>query len=401
MPVVSVRTACDEGRTTVTLAQAPLASSMAPGTTWEIPVCLKRAVGGKPQAAACELLSGATSAARLDGCSSWVFANANGLGYYRTAYEPETLTALGTALHEGGLTPVEQSSLVADVWALVRLNRQDISDFLTLTRQLAGGPPTPALADAAGDIDAISTRVVDAPARPSFERWVRDTFTPIASRLGPDPTAADSDESRAIRSAVLYTLGYAGRDPGTLAQARRAVERHLADGSALPPSLVSTDLQLAAMTGDAALYDRYMERLKGAGRSDQAQYRAALSYFTDPALAGRTFQYALSPEVRSQDVATLVGGLLARPWSARAAWEDVKRHWDELGRTLDIFQGLQAVVGSLGGFCDQPMRDDIEQFFREHPVPGIDRTLRRTLESVDRCVQMRTRQGQSLSAAVR
>jgi hypothetical protein len=177
------------------------------------------------------LLSSASQKVRLDGCSSWVFANVDSRGYYRTSYGPEGLKALSAAVRNSQLTPVEQTSLLEDVWALVRFNEEHIAGFLSLARDVVTAPLSPALLSATARINFISDRLVSDAQRPAFERWVRQTLAPLAQRLGWSATRQENEDRRSIRSAVLYTLGSAGRDPDVLREARRRVELHLASAA--------------------------------------------------------------------------------------------------------------------------------------------------------------------------
>ena len=396
MPLVGVKTSCAGDKTQVELTQKPISEAVPASTTWQIPVCFKRAQNGKAEPGACEVLSKPAQTLSLNGCSGWLFANANSLGYYRTSYDPKDLEALGGALHTGGLTPLEQTSLLEDVWALVRLNEQSIAGFLSLSDQLFKARLTPSISTATEHINYISDHLIDAPQRPAFERWVRDTLSPLADRLGYAPAPRDSDERRAIRSNVLYTLGYAGRDPNVLKEARRRVDMQLGSAGAIDPSLATTFLDLAALNGDASLYDKYLARMGRSNRGPQFQYREALSYFADPALQKRTLNLASSSEIRSQDMPRMIGGLLRRPPSSQNAWQYVKDNWDSLEKSLGVFQGLPSIVSATGSFCDQPARDDLQRFFDAHRVRGIDREVKRALETVDRCIQTKTQQGGNL-----
>jgi len=400
MPLVSVKTSCVNGKTQLSLAQAPISTAVPPSTTWQIPVCIKRARGSKVDAAMCDVLAKPEQTLALDGCSTWVFANADSRGYYRTAYDSQNLAALGSALQGSELSAIEQSTLVEDLWALVRLNQQNIADFLSLSRQMAAAQPGPALTSALTRINYISDHLIDQPQRPAFERWVRDTLKPLADKLGFAPIAQESDERRAIRSSILYALGYSGRDTAVLTEARRSVDMQFANAGAIDPSLSATYLDLAAIGGDEALYEKYMAQMRRAAQGRQSAYRAALTYFTDPALTTRTLEFAMSSEVRAQDRPGLIAGLVTRPASSRDAWESVKANWDELQRT-GVFQGLPAIVNSTASFCDQPLRDDVRHFFEAHPASALARNIRQSLETIDRCIRTRSQQGPNLIAYLR
>jgi aminopeptidase N len=396
MPLISVTTSCTAGKTHVSLTQKPISTAAPASTTWQVPVCLKRSRNGKTEPAMCEVLSKASGTVTLDGCSNWVFANANSLGYYRTEYGPADLSALDAAFQSSALTPVEQASLIEDVWALVRLNHQNIADFLTLSASIAAAPLNPSVTRALDRIDYISDHFIDPPERPAFERWVRQAVKPIADKLGTQPTPQESEDRRAIRSSALYTLGYAGRDPDILKEARRSVDMQLGNAAEMDPSLSPTYLQLAALTGGEELYDKLIDRMKRASQGRQYQYRNALTYFTDPALQKRTLEFALSPEIRAQDLPGVISGLIARPSSSHEAWEFVKANWDALQKT-GVFQGLPTIVNATANFCDQPTRDDVQRFIQSHSMRGIQRQSGQALETIDRCIATREQQKNNLS----
>jgi aminopeptidase N len=397
MPLVSVSTACDGGHTELSVSQRPISNAVPASTTWEIPVCYRRARNGKVEPAACSLLSDQSVNVRLDGCSTWVFANADSRGYYRTSYRTETLKALSAAVRTNQLTPVEQLSLLEDMWALVRLNEENIAGFLSLAGDLAMAEVSPALVSATNHMNFIADQLITEAQRPAFDGWVRQTLRPLAEKIGWNPGAREDENRRTIRSAVLYTLGYAGRDPEVLREARRRVDLHLA-GTSINPSLFETALRLAAINGDAQLYDRYVAATRGQNpRAQQVAFRDALAYFSDPSLRQRTLEYATSSDVRSQDAPDIIGALMRRPVAAAATWAHVKNNWALIERTLGVFQGLTQIVGATQSFCDPAARDDVARFFESRRIRGTERAARQALETIDRCIATREQQSKNLT----
>ena len=402
LPLISVTRACSGGRTQVTLTQQRFELDRQPSegqlaAAWQVPICFKRpsGSGGQPETA-CQVLTQPTQTMTLNGCSPWVLANAEGLGYFRTAYDREALKAIGTALSSGALTPVEQISVVEDAWALVRLGQESIGGFLALSEDLLRGPLSPALQTVATRLDSIADDLVDEPERASFQTWVRQLLEPVAGKLGWNAAPDEGEDRHAARAAVLYTLGYAGRDPDTLREARRRVDQYLSDGTPLDPNLMGTLVSLAAIGGDAQLYERFMTRsTKALHPGEQYRFRNALAFFTDPALVKRTLEYAMSSDIRSQDAPSFIAALLQNALSRRPAWEQVKTNWSALER-FGVFQGLPVIVRATGAFCDQKSRADLRQFFDSHAVAGVDRTLRQALESIDNCLAFKTQQGPRL-----
>ena len=157
---------------------------------------------------------------------------------------------------------------------------------------------------------------------------------------------------------------------------------------------------MAAVGGDAALYEQYLAQLKNAGAQPEQYYRYfnALSWFSDPALVKRTLDFAISSEVRSQDASTLIGSLLVHPWSSDLAWEFTKERWPALLKKLNIFQAIPDLVGSFGAFCSVSRANDVKEFLAKNSVPAVARAAQQAVERIDNCVALDMRQSKPFAA---
>jgi aminopeptidase N len=152
-------------------------------------------------------------------------------------------------------------------------------------------------------------------------------------------------------------------------------------------------VNVASSHGDARLFDALSAAAESA-TSPEVHYRYlnALGNFTDPALVERGLQYALSTKMRSQDTVTYLAHFLGNLAINSRAWAFVKAHWQVLEPKVTIFGGDTNLVSSLSSFCDAAARDDIKAFFAAHPLPAAVRTLDQTLERIDNCIEVRSRQ---------
>jgi aminopeptidase N/puromycin-sensitive aminopeptidase len=184
------------------------------------------------------------------------------------------------------------------------------------------------------------------------------------------------------------------------ARARDLAAQYLENARSLPATLAPTVLHVAAAAGDRALYDRYLAQLGTLSAQPELYYRllGSLSFFRDPALVRRTLDYALSSAVRTQDTGTLIGALIARPWSQEMAWEFVSSNWKTIASRLGEFQGIPAIVESLGAFCSPARAAEIRAFFERNPIPSSQRAARQAVERIDNCVALKARQQQPLTA---
>jgi aminopeptidase N len=300
----------------------------------------------------------------------------------------------------GQLTPVEQTTLLEDVWTLVYRGEESIGEFLSLSHQLVDGELSPAISTALSRMNYISERLVDEPLRPAFERWVRGTVRPLMDRLGWTPKPGEGDGIQSLRSSVIFTMGSAGRDAAVLREAQRLARLHVTGVTRLDASIAETALQLAAIDGNAALYDLYLARMVDAATSpaEQRHYLGALSFFSDAELQNRTLAYTISSNIRTQDAPTLIRRMMQRPSASATTWQHVKNNWDSIERSFGIFQGLPTVVGSIQHLCDVDAKNDVNRFFGEHRVAGTERALQQSLESIERCAATKSAQAPNLAA---
>jgi aminopeptidase N len=400
VPVVKVDTQCQGSATRVilhqerfvTLGGAPLSAS----PLWSVPVCFKTSGAGSQQ---CSLLERRDQTASLPACSADVFGNANGRGYYFSEYPAEKVLAIARTARSS-LAPAERLTLLGDEWWMTRAGRHDIGVYFDIASVLASDE-APSVIEQIGRSLASAHDAIVLPADAQrFEEWVRRRFGPELMTLGVAGSASDSDDRQTRRATLLALVGVTGNSPDVQRQARDLALTYVADQMSVPPTLASTVLNVAAYGGDAMLYDLYMAQLPTLTGKPEEYYRFfnALSSFRDPALVQRTLQFALSPDVRTQDTATLIAGLLSRTSSQDAAWTFVKEHWDTLTKTLGVFQGVPRIAGAVGAFCTREKRAEVERFFKEHPVTAAERTLRQAFERIDSCVALKERQAPAASS---
>ncbi|MDA1184782.1 MAG: M1 family aminopeptidase [Acidobacteria bacterium] len=397
VPVVSVRTQCTDSQADIALSQERFVESLVPsspgGQTWTVPVCLS----SPDDDTRCQVLDVRQQTRSASACGP-TFANADARGYYLTEYAPDAVPALGR--ESASASPVERLSLLGDEWWMVRAGRHEIGVYLDLAAALADDETTAVTDAIASRLAFAGTYLVDAAQHASYQEWIRSRFGPSLDALELPGRLDDTDERQSRRAALLGLIGGTGNDAQLQRRARELATGYLADPSSLPGTLVSTVLRVAAAGGDAEFYDAYLAKLDGLAANPEEYYRffAALASFGDPALVQRTLEFAVSPDVRSQDTATLIGGLLGRPASRDAAWAFVQDEWPTLTQRLGTFQGIPGIIRALGSFCSTEAAAQVAEFFRHNAVASAERTLRQALERMDNCAALVARQSSALTS---
>lgn len=397
-PLVSVRTSCQGDNTEVSVSQQRYfadAGKLAAGSQeiWQIPLHLRPA-GSKE--ASYRLLTARRQTFELPGCVPWVYANAGGRGYFRADYDPGTLAKMAADL-ETAFSPEERIHFLGDAWAMMRVGRLSIGDYLATLEKMRAERSRAVVGVMIGHIPGIHDTIVAAADRPAFEDWVRHFLRPIANDLGETPAPGESDDRRGLRSDIFGTLATYGRDPQLVQKSRTLVDSYMKDPSSVDAALAANALGVAALNGGVSLYDSYLEHMKTAKTPEEYySYLGALGLFPDASLTKRTFAFVLSPAVKNQDLFYLTGAL-ANYETQAAAWELFKTNFKALLEKGGPALGT-GITQLAGVFCDEKLRDDSQEFFASQNLPGTERVLQNGRDFVDACIQLRSLQQANLGA---
>ena len=396
VPLVDPSVQCETNRGSIAISQDRESSTSSNNAgsqqsgSWTIPVCVKTAT----QPSACTVVASAPTTVRVDSCPTWVMANAGGRGYYRVVYSPEMIRSLAHDVNT--LAATERIALLSDEWALVRVGRHEIGTFMDLAEGFRNERTPEVLNTLLERLAVIHETLTTDASRSKYRAWVASLLRPAMTEIGWTPHAKESEPPRDL---VVSALGEIARDPDTIQTARRMVLAHLdSTDQSIDPTLLNALVRVAAIGGDAALYDRYLARSKHASDPEEHyRYLYALADFSDPALVRRTMDYIVGPEVRSQDTTIFLARLFTNPDTRGLAWELLRARWDDLQKKAGQVFGSPLLVSSLGQFCDTKTRSEIEQFFATHKVAEAERTLQQALERISSCAELAAAQSPKLS----
>jgi len=286
----------------------------------------------------------------------------------------------------------------ADIWASVRVGREPVGDYLAFAQGLQSDRNRAVVEDALGRLNYIGQYLVSENDRDSYRAWLRQYLSPAMKDVGYEPKPGESDEQRTLRSRLFNALGYDARDPEALAEARKIADKALADPASVDHELAGTALGLAALNGDSGFYDRLMAALKNPKSPEEYYtYLFTLPQFNDQKLLQRTLEFAITPDVRSQDALGVITSVMANPAGQQLAWDFVRQHWSDVEKAGGPFASAQ-VVGATAVFCDAGLRDQVTEFFSAHKIAAAERTYKQSIERINICVDLKSQQEPQLAS---
>jgi aminopeptidase N len=378
---------------------SPLADRL---PAWTLPICIKAAT-----TPICRVLNSGYPALPIpmDVRLPVFYANAGAQGYYRTRYTPAQLAAI-TANVETALTPEERISLLGDRWALTRSGQGNVADFLNLVLAVKQDTSSNVVESALQKTNTILRQIADAQTDKAdhdrLEAVLRTAFSPAYTALG-KPSSKDSAKNSIDKQelrALLFRQLASSKNPAMLAEAHAIADRIYTRGAkqdtSLDPAFQNAAIAIAATNGDAALYDKVLTASQTLTNPEQqSQALFSLAAFQYPALVTRTLDYTVSGAVRNQDSWILLVSLLSNPETRTQAWDYIRTHWEKVHAQFTTNSGVR-VVAATGSFCTAQQRDEVSTFFADHPVDASARTLSKSIDSINDCIQLRTAQQPSL-----
>ncbi len=358
---------------------------------WTLPVCQKSSSGP-----VCTLLPRDVVAVNPVAGAPFFFPDAGDKGYFRVAYTPEQLRSI-TAQVETGLTVPERVGFLGDRWALTRAGMEKVGTFLDLAFAVKSDPNPFILGTALDDISTVRTRIATAEEKTQLNailrRQLNQVWANYAKPAGPD----EPYEHQQIRAQLFQALG-AADDPAAIAESKTIVNELLSGKKLDDDGLVDASVVLAAANGDQEFYDRLkLVSQKATDPGLQTESLETLAEFRRPELVTSTLEYATSGQVRNQDSWVLIAIELSQTQTRDVAWPWVQAHWGAVKAQLTTGSGSQ-FVSSLGSFCTVEGRDQVQSFFKVHPVEAADRALTKALDSIDDCIRLRKTQEPNLRA---
>ena len=327
----------------------------------------------------------------MDAGLPMLYINAGGKGYYRTAYTPAQYKAI-VAKAESALTPPEKIGLLGDRWALVRSGQGMVGDYLDLVLALKQDPNAAVLDTAHQQMQRIDSDIATDEDRAAFAAVLRRQFGPVYASLG-TPAKGESYDRQQLRGVLFELLG-AAHDPAVEAEAQQLTARAFAvenkKDKTLDATLADAAVLVSASSGDAALYDKVLAVSRNSGDpGEKTEALRTLARFRDPALVKRTLDYTVSGEVRNQDSWIVLSALLRNRETRDQTWEYMRTNWNKVQAQLTVSSGA-SVVAATGSFCTGRQRDEVVDFFATHKVEASERTLAKTVDSINDCVQLRS-----------
>ena len=378
VPLVVVEASCTGDTQRITLRQErfTIHDPDPKAEHWQVPVVLGTVRAGTSE----KLLLDGSAEIALGQCGEAVKVNLGDVGYYRVQYDGAMAAALANAI--GEMLPADRVDLLADTWALVEASRARPAVFLDLVDRLGGDDSRLVWDQVMRAFSRMDHLEWGRPGRDAFHAYARSVLRPVFDRLGFDAVAGEPQDRAILRPRLISMLGSFG-DEAILAEANRRFAAYLKDPASLPPDLRGTVTHLVGLNADRATYDTLLGLArKTTDTNERVRYYSAAASALEPALAQETLAIALTDELPSTLVGTLISTVASSGEHRYLVWAFVKANFSALAQKQGPSFRNTFASNLMTNFTDAAHAAELAGFEPVHETSGGRRVAERSEERI-------------------
>ena len=313
----------------------------------------------------------------------WVKVNPGTIGFYRTHYSPEALSLFLPAVKDRALPRVDRLGLLDDLFAMVQAGHASTVEVLQLMQAFQHEDNFTVWCSIDNSLTKIETLISHLDFQESFKTFERNLMRDIANKLGWDPNPAESHCDNLLRSSILARMASLN-DKDTIEEAKRRFALHISHTTTLPADLRIPVYRAVLSVGGAETYQTMLRLYREAElHEEKDRILRSLGEIKDEGLLAEVLEFAISDEVRAQDAVCPIMSVSMSYKGRLLAWEFFKKHWQTF---RDRYEGgflmSRLVKVIVEDFVTEEQAQDVENFFKEHQMPGTERTVQQSLETI-------------------
>jgi tricorn protease interacting factor F2/3 len=316
----------------------------------------------------------------IDSSEEWFKVNSGQKGFYRVRYPSSDMDMLKSMVDKKILSNSDRWGLHADSFALCVSGGIGLKSYLDFASAYFGETDYLVAMEAASSLYSVYHTCHGERFSEEVRQIARRYFHSLFDRLGWDPKKGERPNDAILRGFVIGALGKLG-DQEVVEEAKRRFALYLKKPDTLSPNLRSPVFNLVAWSG-AATQEKFKELYRKAKtQEEKIRFLGAMYDSQDEKVIEAGLNFALTDEVRTQDLYVPIAKSAANLHGKKTVWPWVKRNWKAIharfGNASPLFNHIihAAAMGS-----DMERASDVAGFFKKNPVPGTEMTVSQVVE---------------------
>lgn len=406
VPLVSATVSCEDAQNpTMDISQSrytPLGSSIDPkASEWEIPVCVSYDDDGT-QKSTCTMLNEGSKTVKLDSgtCPSGLHPNADGAGYYRFSLDESWWEGLIAEIP--GLSATEALVLEDSMSAAFRAGKMPSQTYVSGLASLINHEAWDVVTAATGQLEQL-TNIVDVNQLGILEQAFREMVQPrYAGLAGSGDTSSELLQQRLQRFLIVMAKDQTMRKPLAIQAAARIGLNGDPDPSAVPVNELETVLSIGVQDLGEAFFDLLLEQtISSEDPTFRAAATGALARVEEPALVKKLQNAVLAGSVKRTEAVGIIFRQMVRVATTELTYDWIKENDEAVINMVPETFRSRTVPAFGGAFCSMQRSDEWQEFIQSHAdkLPGYERSLAQTVESIQLCAAIKQAKGDELLAA--
>lgn len=323
---------------------------------------------------------------------SWVKLNAGQEVPMRVLPGPEMLKRLSAGIANKTLGPIDRAGLLNDSYALVKaghMKPEALIELLANYKDEDNYIVWESLASVLGGLETVLSD--DEEMCNCLRKFAKGFAVKLMEKVGWEPQKTDGHLTTLLRGIMVSMLcKFAFDDPQVVKEAKDRFQAFQADHNdvqSLPSDMRTEVFQIILMNGGAKEYDMVKSYFYDA--TDNAERKHvfnSLGFTPDPKLKLATMEWTTSGEIKLQDFFYAMGSVGRSSKEGREiSWKYYQDNFDKIKGMLETASPSlmgACIVMCAGAFCSNEKADEIEAFFKSHPLPLNELKISQTVEGM-------------------
>lgn len=292
---------------------------------WVVPVAIKY-FDGETIRIQKVLLHKKSQIFKLDHPVVWLYPNAEEKGYYRWTLPPAPMTELADQVSELGIR--NRIGFIRNLESLFSAGEIRADSYLEILASFSTDPSPEVRQTIVNHLSDFAVGMIPPDLDEAYGAFLFTVFSPMLDKIGIERVDGEHVLTEPLRSGLINGLGWRCKDPEILAWAKRQAKDYMDDPYSVDPSLARIYLRLAAMNGDAELFNTYAEKYETSSIPiEKSHYLNGLSGFRDPELMKRALAYAISDAVPPHQFGSIPYSLTDSDQNRRLVLDWLEAHY--------------------------------------------------------------------------
>jgi len=303
-------------------------------------------------------------------------------GFYHVDYPEHYIANFKAAIKANALSPRDRLGIVSNLFALAENGQFSTAEVFNLIDGMKKESDYTVWLELMSSIREFEYLTHGEAYEKKFRRFAQKLFSVIVGKLGWQKKPNEQYTHSMLRGSVLFQYGHFGHKP-TVHRALKYFREFIAGKRTIAPDFRGFIYQTVAENGGKQEYEAMLKKYKSEQLNEERNRLArALAAFQQKSLINKTLAFSLSNHVLTQEFSYIFDPLFANPNGTELAWQFMQLHWDKFLTVYGQGHTLQRHVQMLEVFSTNKKAKEIAAFFKTHPAPAAERTVRQVLEKI-------------------